>query len=209
MRPRFGWVFVSASLLVLQALLGGCTGRAEAVRAAKPYAENFAEQRSRALKLLELRTDVARKRLLVAAVNGDEESLPDNMKPLLERFRASGTVITEEHLEDGEAMFWRMFDFSFSRNPNVLQAELLFIERDGSVSSLRYPRQRAIPVGVDWHGLRQNRTFAGLTNCVTEDGSEPCVMLQLRPRNHPGSAGLTVAYRRTPIEVTDESDSSR
>ncbi|MDH3655858.1 MAG: hypothetical protein OEN21_16465 [Myxococcales bacterium] len=209
MRPRFGWVLVSAWLLVLQALLGGCTGRAEAVRAAQPYVENFGELRSRALKLLELRTDVARKRLLVGAVNGDEESLPDNMKPLLERFRASGNVISEEQLEQGEAMFWRMFDFAFSKDPNVLQAELLFIERDGSVSSLRYPRERDVPVGVNWHGLRQNRTFAGLTNCVTDDGSEPCVMLQLRPRDHPGSAGLTVAYRRTPLEVTDESDSDR
>jgi hypothetical protein len=189
--------------------LGGCTGRAEAIRAAQPYVENFGELRSRALKLLELRTDVARKRLLVGAVNGDEESLPGHMKPMLERFRASGTVISEEHLEEGEAMFWRMFDFAFSQDPNVFQAELLFIERDGSVSSLRYPRERNIPVGVDWHGLRQNRTFAGLTSCMTDDGSEPCVMLQIRPRDHPGSAGLTVAYRRTPLEVTDESDSDR
>ena len=209
MRPRFGWVLVSAWLLLLQALLGGCTARAEAIRAAQPYVENFGELRSRALKLLELRTDVARKRLLVGAVNGDEDSLPDHMKPLLERFRSSGTVISEEQLEHGEAMFWRMFDFAFSQDPNVLQAELLFIERDGSVSSLRYPRERDIPVGVDWHGLRQNRTFAGLTSCVTDEGSEPCVMLQLRPRDHPGSAGLTVAYRRTPLEVTDEPDSNR
>jgi hypothetical protein len=209
MRPRSGRVLVSAWLLVLQALLGGCTGRAEAVRAAQPYIENFAEQRSRALKLLELRTDVARKRLLVGAVNGDEESLPDDLKPLLERFRSSGTVISEAQLEHGEAMFWRMFDLAFSQNPNVLQAELLFIERDGSVSSLRYPRESDVPVGVDWHGLRPNRTFAGLTSCMTDEGSEPCVMLQLRPRGHSGSAGLTVAYRRTPLEVTDESDSDQ
>jgi len=209
MRPRSGWVLVSAWLLLLQALLGACTGRAEAVRAAQPYVENFGELRSRALKLLALRTDVARKRLLVGAVNGDEESLPDNMKPLLERFRSSGTVISEEQLEHGEATFWRMFDLAFSQNPNVLQAEILIIESDGSVSSLRYPRDRDVPVGVNWHGLRQNRTFAGLTNCVTDDGSEACVILQLRPRSHPGSAGLTVAYRRTPLEITDESDSNR
>ncbi|MGB5349145.1 MAG: hypothetical protein WBN10_06060, partial [Polyangiales bacterium] len=202
MRPRFGCVLVSAWLLLLQALLGGCTGRVEAVRAAQPYVEHFGELRSRALKLLELRTDVARKRLLVSAVNGDEEALPESMKPLLERLRASGTVISEEQLDHGEEMFWRMFDLAFSQNPNVLQAEILFIERDGSVSSLRYPRERDVPVGVNWHGLRQHRTFAGLTTCRTDEGSEPCVMLQLRPRGHPGSAGLTVAYRRTPVEAT-------
>ena len=209
MRPRFGCVLVSAWLLLLQALLGGCTGRVEAVRAAQPYVEHFGELRSRALKLLELRTDVARKRLLVSAVNGDEEALPESMKPLLERLRASGTVISEEQLDHGEEMFWRMFDLAFSQNPNVLQAEILFIERDGSVSSLRYPRERDVPVGVNWHGLRQHRTFAGLTTCRTDEGSEPCVMLQLRPRGHPGSAGLTVAYRRTPVEATDESDANR
>ncbi|MGB5267262.1 MAG: hypothetical protein WBN30_11770, partial [Polyangiales bacterium] len=202
MRPRFGCVLVSAWLLLLQTLLGGCTGRVEAVRAAQPYVEHFGELRSRALKLLELRTDVARKRLLVSAVNGDEEALPESMKPLLERLRASGTVISEEQLDHGEEMFWRMFDLAFSQNPNVLQAEILFIERDGSVSSLRYPRERDVPVGVNWHGLRQHRTFAGLTTCRTDEGSEPCVMLQLRPRGHPGSAGLTVAYRRTPVEAT-------
>ena len=209
MRPRFGCVLVSAWLLLLQAILGGCTGRAEAVRAAQPYVEHFGELRSRALKLLELRTDVARKRLLVSAVNGDEGALPESMKPLLERLRTSGTVISEEQLDHGEEMFWRMFDLAFSQNPNVLQAEILFIERDGSVSSLRYPRERDVPVGVNWHGLRQHRTFAGLTNCRTDEGSEPCVMLQLRPRGHPGSAGLTVAYRRTPVEATDESDANR
>jgi len=171
--------------------------------------ENFGELRLRAMKLLELRTDVARKRLLVAAINGDEESLPDNMKPLLERLRSSGTVISEEQLEHGEAIFWRMFDFTFSQNPNVLQAELLFIEKGGSVSSIRYPRESEMPVGVKWHGLREHQNFVGLTSCVTDEGSEPCVILQLRPRDYAGSAGLTVAYRRTPIEVTDASDSGR
>ena len=209
MRHRFGCVLVSAWLLLVQALLGGCTGRADAVRAAQPYVEHFGELRSRALKLLELRTDVARKRMLVSAMNGDERTLPENLKPLLERLRRSGTVITEEQLERGEEMFWRMFDLAFSQDPNVLQAEILFIERDGSVSSLRYPRDRDVPVGVDWHGLRQHRTFAGLTSCRTDEGSEPCVMLQLRPRSHPGSAGLTVAYRRTPLEVTDGAAADR
>ena len=209
MRPRFGFVLVSAWLLLVQSFLGGCTGRAEAVRAAQPYVEHFGELRLRALKLLELRTDVATKRMLVSAANGDEAALPESMKPLLERLRSSGTVITEEQLDRGEEMFWRMFDLAFSQNPNVLQAEILLIERDGSVSSLRYPRERDVPVGVSWYGLRQHRTFAGLTSCRNDEGSEPCVMLQLRPRNHPGSAGLTVAYRRTPLDVTDESDADR
>ena len=206
MRPRCGCVLV---MLLVQSFLGGCTGRAEAVRAAQPYVEHFGELRLRALKLLELRTDVATKRMLVSAANGDEAALPESMKPLLERLRSSGTVITEEQLDRGEEMFWRMFDLAFSQNPNVLQAEILLIERDGSVSSLRYPRERDVPVGVSWYGLRQHRTFAGLTSCRNDEGSEPCVMLQLRPRNHPGSAGLTVAYRRTPLDVTDESDADR
>ncbi len=209
MRRGFGWFFVSAWLFALPAILAGCTGRAEAVRAAQAHLENFGELRSRTLKLLELRSDVALKRALLGATNGDEESLPDNLKPFLERLRQSGTVISQEQIEHGEEIFWRMFDFTFSQNPNVLQAEVIYIEKDESVSSLRHPRDSEIPVGVSWHGLRESRTFAGLTRCVTDEGSEPCVILQLRPRDYPGSAGLTVAYRRTPIDVIEESDSSR
>lgn len=209
MRRGFGWVLVSAWMLLLHPVLGGCTGRAEAVRAAQPHLENFADLRSRTVKLLELRIDIAHRRLLRAAMNGDEESLPDELKPLLERLRASRTEISEQELERGEEIFWRMFDFTFSQDRNVLQAEILFVEKDRSVSLLRHPRESALPAGVKWHGLRQNRTFVGLSNCVTADGSEPCVILKLESLEHPGSAGLTVAYRRTPVEVSEEPDSSR
>ena len=88
MRRGFRRVLVSPRLLVLFALLfallGGCTGKAETVRAAQPYIENFGDLRLRAQKLLELRADVHRHELLIKAMNGDEESLPANLKPLLE-----------------------------------------------------------------------------------------------------------------------------
>lgn len=206
MRPGFGWVLLSAWLLVL---LAGCTGRAEAVRAAQPYVEDFSDLRLRALNLLELRSDVQRKRLLAKAMKGDEESLPDNLKPLLQQMRSEGAEVTDKQLEHGEALFWRMLDYTFSENPNVLQAEIVFLEKDGSISSFRHPRERELPVGLKWYGLREHRTFAGLTNCVTDDGSEPCVLLQLRPRDYSGSAGLTVAYRRTALEVTGDEASAR
>jgi hypothetical protein len=201
MRRGFGWLPLGVAL---SGFLLGCTGRAEAVRAAQPYIENFGELRSRALSLLELRADVERRRLLAKALAGDEGSLPENLKPMLERMRAEGAEVTAQQLQHGETLFWRMLDYTFSENPNVLQAEILYLEKDGSVDSLRHPREREIPVGLKWHGLREHRTFAALTNCVTEFGSEPCVLLQLRPRDYPGSAGLTVAYRRTPIDVTAE-----
>lgn len=206
MRRGFGWVLVSAWLLVLVA---SCTGRAEAVRAAQPYVEDFGDLRLRALTLLELRSDIQRQRLLAKAMKGDEESLPDNLKPLLQQMRSEGAEVTDKQLEHGEALFWRMLDYTFSENPNVLQAEIVFLEKDGSVSSFRHPRERELPVGLKWYGLRQHRTFAGLTNCMTDDGSEPCVLLQLRPRDYSGSAGLTVAYRRTPLEVTGDEASVR
>ncbi len=206
MRRGFGWVLLSACLLVP---LGSCTGRAEAVRAAQPYVENFGDLRLRALSLLELRANVQRRRLLAKAMHGDEESLPNNLKPLLERMRAERAEVTDKELEHGEALFWRMLDYTFAENPNVLQAEIVFLEKDGSATTLRYPRQRELPLGVKWYGLRQHRTFAGLTNCVNDDGSEPCVLLQLRPRDYSGSAGLTVAYRRTPFEVMGDAKSGR
>jgi len=211
MRRGFGWVPLSAWLRVLLplVLLAGCTGKAEAVRAAQPYIEDFGDLRLRAQSLMELRLDIQRQRLLVAAMKGDEESLPDNLKPLLERMRAERVEVTDKQLEHGEALFWRMLDYAFSENPNVLQAEIVALEEDGSASTMRHPRERELPVGLKWYGLRQQRTFAGLTRCVTDDGSEPCVLLQIRPRDYAGSAGLTVAYRRTPLEVTGDAKSDQ
>ena len=114
MRRGFGWVLVSACVLVFPVLSGGCTGKAEAVRAAQPYIENFGDLRLRALSLLELRADVQRRRLLAAAMKGDEESLPDNLRPVLERMRAARDEVTDEQLEHGETLFWRMLDYTFS-----------------------------------------------------------------------------------------------
>ncbi|MFW2387397.1 MAG: hypothetical protein ACN4G0_03620, partial [Polyangiales bacterium] len=158
-------------------------------------------------KLLELRTATAENRLFLAAMNADEDSLPQRLKPRLERMRETGEVFSEEKLAKDEERFWWFFDLAFAENPNVLEAELLYIEEDGSTSSLRYPRDAELPVGVTWYGLRQSRSFAGLANCATEEGSEPCVLLQRRSRPYPRNAALTVAYRRTPVEVSDRADS--
>lgn len=195
MRVGALWILMSAWLIA------SCTGRAEAVRAAQPHVESFGEMRKRALGLLELRYDVQRKRLLAAAIKGDEEALPPNLKPILAHMRAEGIRITDAQVDEGEAMFWRLLDYGFSEDPNVLQGEIVFLQNDGTTSRFRYPRDRELPAGVTWYGLREHRTFAGLTSCETDEGSEDCVLLQLRPRDYSGSAGLTVAYRRTPIEV--------
>lgn len=194
MRRGLGWLFLSVCL-------AGCTGKAEAIRAAQPHIESFDELRLRALSLLELRADIERKRLLAQAADGGEEALPQNLRPLFESMRAQGTKITDEQLDHGDALFWRMLDYSFSEDPNVLQAEIVMIEKDNSVAVFRHPRDRELPAGVRWYGLRQHRTYTGLANCFTDEGSQPCVLIQLRPRDYPGSAGLTVAFRRTPVEV--------
>lgn len=190
MRCRARWLLVAACFLA------GCTGKSEAVRAAQPHLEAFGTLRVRALDLLELRADIERKKLLFKAAQGDEESLPENLRPVFEQMQAQRVELTEAQLVQGEEIFWRMLDRAFSDNPDVLQAEIVFLEKDGSMSSFRHPRKRELPAGVKWFGLREQRTFAGLASCVTDDGSEPCVLLQLRPRDYSGSAGLTVAFRR-------------
>jgi hypothetical protein len=171
--------------------------------------EQFDELRTRAVKLLELRADVQRKRLLLRAADGDEASLPENLKPVLEQMRANNVRLTEAQLAEGEAIFWRLLDRAFSEDPEILQAEIVFLEKDGTTSVFRHPREREVPAGVKWYGLREHRTFAGLTKCVTDGGSEPCVLIQLRPRDYSGSAGLTVAYRRDPVEAPTEPSPDR
>lgn len=183
-------------LIIGALLLGGCTGESEAIRAAQPHIETFTELRLRALSLLEMRADIERKKLLARAAVEGEESLPENLKPVYEQMQDDRVEITGEQLERGEALFWQMLDGAFSEEAEVLQAEIVFLEKDGSVSRFRHPRERELPAGVRWFGLRQHRTYAGLANCLTDEGSEPCVLLQLRPRDYSGSAGLTVAFRR-------------
>ncbi len=192
MFARWPWLVLSACFLA------GCTERAEAVRAAEPHMETFARLRSRALDLLELRADVERKKLLYAAVHNEDAAVPENLEPLLRQMEAENVEITEEQLQQGEALFWRMLDRAFSEDPNVMQGEIVFLEKDGTISAFRHPRDREAPAGVKWYPLRQQRTFAGLAGCVTDDGSAPCVLIQLRPRDYSGSAGLTVAFRRAP-----------
>ena len=189
---RPGWLVLSVFVLA------SCTGRQEAVRAAQPHLEAFSEMRVRALDLLELRADVERKKLLLEASEGDPEALPDNLKPLLEQMRLHNVQLTAAELEKGEALFWRMLDRAFSDDPDVMQAEIVFLEKGGAISTFRSPRDREVPAGVKWFGLREQRTFAGLGSCVTDEGSDPCVLIQRRPRDYAGSAGLTVAFRRAP-----------
>ncbi len=192
MRRPPGWLLLSVFALA------SCTGKAEAVRAAQSHMESFDELRVKALDLLVLRSDVERKKLLFAAANGDEEDLPENLKPVFEQMQAERVELTQEQLDAGEALFWRMLDRAFSSDSDIVQGEIVLLEKDGSISRFAHPRGREVPAGVKWFGLRQQRTFTGLASCVTDDGSEPCVLIQLRPRDYAGSAGVTVGYRRAP-----------
>ena len=154
--------------------------------------------RGRARELLELRSGIERKKLLLAASDGDPASAPENLKPLLEQMRAQNVQLTQGEIDRGEASFWRLLDQAFSSHPDVMQAEIVFLEKDDTISRFRFPRDREVPAGLKWYGLREQRTFSAVARCVTVEGSEPCVVIQRRPRDYPGSAGLTVAFRRSP-----------
>ncbi len=179
-------------------LLIGCRADSNCAGAAEPYLDQFGEFKLRALDLLELRTDIERRRKLAKALAGDEESLPASLKPTLERMREQNVTFTDAELAEGEATFWQMLDLAFSKTEDLLQAEISFIESDESTTVFRYPRGREVPAGARWKGLRQQRTFCAFADCLVEDGSEPCLLVQFRSRSYPGSAGLTVGFRRTP-----------
>ena len=198
MRRALVCVLLGASVLLGAAALLGCSERSNCSSAAAPYLDHFGKLKLRALSLLELRTDVERRRLLAKALEGDEESLPPNLKPIFERMREEHVTITAKEVAEGEASFWRLLDFMFSESEDVLQGEIVFIERDESTTVFRYPRKRDVPAGLRWHGLRQHRTFCAIADCLVDAGTEPCVLVQLRPRDYPESAGLTVGFKREP-----------
>ena len=122
--------------------------------------------------------------------------MPENLEPLLERMEYKNVELTQDEIERGEKLFAKMLHAAFQDDPEIVQGEIVFLESNGEVSRFAYPVDSELPAGVQWHGLRRQRTFAGLASCVRDGGSDPCVMIQLRPRDYPGSAGLTVAFRR-------------
>ena len=188
---RLAW-----GLLFCTLLTSGCTAKRETVQAAQPHLESFSTLRLRALELLEFRADVERKKLLLHAVEHPDDPVPDNLEPVLQQMRDQGATIEAEEVEERERVFYAMVRAAFLDDPAIVQGEIVFVESNGQVSRFPYPEDSELPAGVRWHGLRQQRTFAGLDRCLTESGSEPCVLIQLRPREYPGSAGLTVAFRR-------------
>lgn len=186
-------------LLCFAVISAGCTGRSDCTRAADPYLDRFKEMKLRALKLLELRSSNQRQRMLARALRDDDPaSLPPALKPEFVRMKQASVDLTEEDIEESEASFWRLFDLMFAEDDDVLQGEIVFVEADGSVTSFRHPRDREVPAGLRWHGLRQARTFCAFGDCLVESGTEPCLLMQIRPRDYRGSAGLTVGFSREP-----------
>ena len=188
----------AVSIVLATWMLCGCSDRADCVRAAAPHLQQFEELKRRSHKLIEFRTDLEQRRAIAKAFAGDEHSLPTRLRPLFDRMRQERAVVTDKEVAQREASFWRMFDVAFIDTDRVLQAELAYVEEDESITAFRHPREREVPAGLRWHGLRQPRTFCALAECLVEDGTESCVLVQLRPRGYAGSAGLTVGFEREP-----------
>lgn len=193
MRMGLGIALLGASVLL------GCSARSSCTSAAEPYMERFQTFKHRTAKLLELRRENQHRKLLAKALAaGDDSSLPDGLKPLFRNLQTENATVTEAEIKHAEGSFWSLFDLMFRQDPDVLQGEVVLLGRDDSVSAFRYPREREVPAGLRWHGLRQSRTFCALGSCLVETGAEPCVLIQLRPRDYGGSAGLTVGFKREP-----------
>ena len=188
----------AVSIVFAACVLFGCSDRAGCTRAAAPHLQQFEELKRRSQKLIEFRSDLEQRRAIAKAFAGDEDSLPIGLQPLFNRMRQERAVVTEKEVAEREASFWRMFDAAFIDTEDVLQAELARVEEDGSITAFRHPREREVPAGLRWHGLRQPRTFCALAECLVEDGTESCVLVQIRPRGYAGSAGLTVGFEREP-----------
>ncbi|MEM7137763.1 MAG: hypothetical protein AAF500_14360 [Myxococcota bacterium] len=188
-----------AFLLLVTSWTLGCSDRAACSNEASSYIDRFDEYKRRTIKLLELRERNHRRKLLADALKvGNAESLPPALRPTFNQMQREDRTFTERELTNDEASFWRLFNLMFSQDPDVLQGEIIFIERDESMSAYRYPSEREVPAGLRWHGMRQNRTFCAVADCLIDTGTEPCVLIQLRPRDYGGSAGLTVGFKRTP-----------
>lgn len=187
------------SLLCAASIVAGCTGRSDCTRQAEPYLERFREMKLRALKVLELRAANEQRRLLAQALRDDDAtSLPANLKPMFTQMKEERVAFTDKDLAESDATFWHLVDLMFAESDDVLQGEIVFVEADESTTRFQYPRGRDVPAGLRWQGLRQARTFCAVGDCLVESGTESCLLIQIRPRDYRGSAGVTVGFTREP-----------
>lgn len=120
---------------------------------------------------------------------------PAGLEAELKELQEGRISLRQTNIDRAQEEFRRRFEEIFATSKGVLQAQLVFFHERRS-STYLYPEDTPFPVAGRWHGLRQPRTFCALADCNMDGQSAPCVVLQLRPYEHPGSAGLTVAFAR-------------
>ena len=117
------------------------------------------------------------------------------MREALRRLEATGAELTAEDIEREEAALADRVERVFKEIADVLVAEILIVEPERTVT-LQYPENTPLPIVTKWVGLREHRLYCGQADCAVGQASQPCTLIQLRPREHAGSAGLTVGFRR-------------
>jgi hypothetical protein len=172
----------------------GCSLGGEAVRAAEPHLEEFSALRVRALPLAQMRRELQQQQSLFEAFESHGPA-PAGLEAELRELEEGRISLSQANIDRAQEEFKQRFEAIFAASAEVLHAQLVFID-EGESSTYLYPEHVPSPVTGRWHGLRQQRTFCALADCNVDGQSVPCVVLQLRPYPHPGSAGLTVAFAR-------------
>ena len=157
--------------------------------------ETFGRLRGETRRLIQARAQTAFKRDVLNARNRDESTLSPRLREALERLRATGAELEAEDIDREDAALRDRVDRVFKAYGDVLVTEILIVEPERTVT-LQYPENTPLPIVTKWVGLREHRLYCGLANCTVGETSQPCALIQLRPREHAGSAGLTVGFRR-------------
>ena len=181
------------AVLVL-GIVSGCTGNSEPVREAQARMQTFNQLRAETRRLFETRAQVELKRQLFNVRNQDDDALPPALRQARSLMRAKGVELNAEDIERDEAALRQRIDEVFGAHEGVLLGEIVIIDPDQTVT-LQYPQNVSPPVVAKWAGLREQRMFCAIAECRAGDARQPCVVIQLRPRGYPGSAGLTVGFR--------------
>ena len=172
-----------------------CSGESETVRECQTQMKVFDRLRGETRRLIQARAQTVFKREVLNARGRDESTLSPRIREALETLRARGAELKAEDVDREEAALGDRVDRVFKAEGDVLVAEILIVEPERTVT-LQYPENTPLPVVMKWAGLREHRLYCGLADCQVGQASQPCALIQLRPREHAGSAGLTVGFRR-------------
>ena len=177
---------------IVGVLLGGCSKDRSQVMEAEAFLPLFDTLRGDVASVLEV--SIERNTRAFVLSNQAGQSGNPNMQKLIARAQDANPQLPLEQ-ESSNALVSRLFQQVFWPHKEVLAARGYIVEPGDRENAFLYPGEVELPTPDKWTPLRQHRMFSAVDTCELGNEERRCVLIKLEPIGHPGSAGVTIAFR--------------